>query len=394
MGWEQHCYQMLRLWGETIMRIAKFSVPSDAWSHQSSWSLRKCSFGPYWWRGPHVDRRDGLSPSCSQLWGWVEATSIRPQMSFKTHRVYGTLWCLSVHQSTGFLSAFCSTSQSNLQVQGKNCGHMLWSISVCCQSKSVGSGRAGAQWFISAAMRRHQPTQQQGQAPLWFKTSKSFLWISDKIIPFKIGVVRTTLVLSLSIHLLCVSWCSTHLKSVGLEKFLSSTFSVSAMKLQKGQSLRKGRVTVPATSSPWKGMGCSDLGCFLTTWVYVVKNHPSFLSCAWAFEFSVPAEVYTSESKNAKYPPFWKAQPCNPWSFTGTHMLALCIPFSSVNMPLNACKVGEKRMNFAWGHGCPEQFIWTSAGTCGCSHREECILTQQNGVEVPLLAKMPQRILL
>jgi len=74
------------------------------------------------WRGPHVDGRKGLVTSCSQLWGYVEATSIRPQIPFKTHGVYGTLGCLSIDQSTVFLSAFCSTSQSNLQVQGRTVG--------------------------------------------------------------------------------------------------------------------------------------------------------------------------------------------------------------------------------------------------------------------------------
>lgn len=83
---------------------------------------------------------------------------------------------------------------------GENCGHMLCSISVCCQSKPIGSGRAGAQWFISAAVRRHHPTQQQGQAPLWFKTSKSFLWISCKIIHSR---------LVLYIQLLCCPYLST-----------------------------------------------------------------------------------------------------------------------------------------------------------------------------------------
>lgn len=157
----------------------------------------------------------------------------------------------------------------------------------------------------------------------------------------------------LYVQLLCCPYLSTFCAYLdvpptwnlqwGWKDLYSSTFSVSTMKLQKGQDLKEGRVTVPAASSPWKAIGCSsDLGCFLTTWVYVVKNHPSCLSRVLAFDFSVPDEVHTSEYKNAKYLPFWKAQPCNPRSFTSTRMLALCTPFSSVNIPLNACKHEEK----------------------------------------------------
>lgn len=72
----------------------------------------------------------------------------------------------------------------------------------------------------------------------------------------------------------------------------------------------------------WKTIPCS----FLVSWLS--SMHPD--------------EVHTSEYKNAKYLPFWKAQPCNPRSFTSTRMLALCTPFSSVNIPLNACKHEEK----------------------------------------------------
>lgn len=42
---------------------------------------------------------------------------IQPQRHFKTHGVYGTLGWLSLEQATIFLRAFCSASQSKLQLR-------------------------------------------------------------------------------------------------------------------------------------------------------------------------------------------------------------------------------------------------------------------------------------
>lgn len=180
----------------------------------------------------------------------------------------------------------------------------------------------------------------------------------------------------------CILWCISEQTSAAEENCKQKPCSIAVRALQGKASLwgevawrssvsflhhkvskRAGSLHTDSPLSTGMEWG-SDLGYFLTTWDYFVETPISYSHLMSGLSPFL-SQLRCKPQKKRQNAHLFGKHHRHPQSFISTLMLMLCIPFSSLNIPLSACKLGEQRVSCAWGHGCPKQFLWTRAGPRG-----------------------------
>lgn len=126
----------------------------------------------------------------------------------------------------------------------------------------------------------------------------------------------------------------------GWKGFYSSRFPLTPVKLQKAQSLQKGRVTLHAASFPWGRMECSyHLGFF---WQSVIAVTSAFFPslCLGFLLF-----CHKAVDRIMRKIPFWKAESHSCQTVISTVILVSCTSFSCLNILWKACSFGEQRVH-------------------------------------------------
>lgn len=217
----------------------------------------------------------------------------------------------------------------------------------------------------------------------------------------KIAVTRAALVLFISIF----SCSSSHLKSplskqpnshwfsemklgLGLEGFLPIYVSSSTCKVTEMAKSPKEQMTLHSASFPWS-MQLSLwvfglLGTTLQTPLSLVSFSLSGLSPSLSQLWCKPVSIILRNIHS-----FGKHNCVTPKTAISALVLVSCTPSPSLSIPLKACQLGDQRVC----EDIPVQsrsFNQVQSPVYAVTN-EENILTWQNGVETPLIAKKAQR---